>query len=248
MGLFSKKWLKDTLNTVTLGASSGFKKNPLKTAGNAVAGGLLDDSGAPKKITGISDKIQKEINANNELFDNNLSRGQEMYKNMIGGDNLKNMMDARSDAKKEISDRRRDLSRGLSAQENQAARAQFESQMRRAGASSRSQLAANMASRGLSGGVASGQAQNLENSIADRKVDFERDLMLKNIDMKRQGLGDYENTVGSQEGEAMDQLYNKMNLAVATGQQAVDQKTALSNMYRNLETARLNRKREYGIF
>lgn len=193
--------------------------------------------------------IQTARNETNDLYNQGLSRGQQLYQQMMGQDSFQGMWDQRSEAQKEIADRRRDLSRGLSAQENAAARGMFESAVRRSGATQRSSLAANLAGRGMgSGGFANSQRAALEANLGDQLVNAERQLLLDNVNARNQGLTNYENTINQQEGGVWDQLLNQYNASLAGGQQAVELDAAERNRRLEQQKIRAQRRRFLGIF
>lgn len=196
-------WLSNTIknvaNTVTLGATSGFKDNPFKTAVPGLTGGQLDPSGVNDKVVSNNPSLQE---------------GVARYNAFLGPEAVQSMMDQRSQAKKEISDSYRDQQRGLNAQQHQSARANYESALRSSGASQRSSLASALASRGLQGGFAAAQSAGLESNLANQMNQAGNELMMQNVSLQRQGLDNYANIVSQQEAEARQNLLNRLTLAV----------------------------------
>lgn len=177
-----------------------------------------------------------------DAFDRGVSKGQKLFDSTFNKEAFDNMMDMRSNEKKDIAARRRDLSRGLNARENAAQRAAFEAQIRRAGSGARRQVAANIASRGLQGGVANAQRRAVETDIANQRIQAGREQMLANIALKERNLMAYENTINSQESEARNNLLNRLSIGMAGGQQNAQMYAAIQNMLTAQKTAEKNSK------
>lgn len=186
-------------NAVTLGLFSD--DNPLDDALNVASLGLLDP-GKPKGPTVPGQATQ----------DKKFNEGLAKYDQFLGPDAFKSMMDKRSEDKKMISEMRRDQTRGLNARENQSARAMYENTLRNSGSTQRAALASNLASRGLQGGFAGAQAAGLESALANQMNQAGNQLMMQNVNLRAQGLNNFENTVSNQEQEARAQLLNRLAL------------------------------------
>lgn len=189
-----------------------------------------------KKLRHIEDKGQKMQREGEASFDKGVDKGTKLYEDTVNPGAIANLMDQRSTEKKEIAERRRDMSRGMNAKENAAARASYETQIKRAGSGARKATAASIANSGLQGGVATAQTRATESDIAQKRVDAARNVMLGNIAMKQQGLTQYENTINAQEGEARQELLNKLNTGLAGGQQNAQMYAAIQNMIATQKT------------
>lgn len=165
----------------------------------------------------------------------NVTEGGQLFDSVVNPEALKSLMDSRSAEKKEIAARRRDQSRGLNARENAAARAAFESQIARAGAGARRQVAANIASRNLRGGVAGAQRRAVESDIAGKRIDAGRNLLLQDIALRNTGLTNYEKTLNDHEENARQHLQNRLKTGLTVHQQKAAAHAAIQN-------ARLARK------
>lgn len=189
-----------------------------------------------KKINAVEDKgkvMQREGEAS---FDKGIDKGQKLYDSVVNEDALSNLMDQRSGEKKEIAERRRDLSRGMDARENAAGRAAFEAQIKRAASGARKQTAASIANSGMQGGVANAQTRATESDIAQQRIQASREQMLGNIAMKQEGLKKYEATINDQEGEARNNLLNRLQTGLAGGQQNAQMYAAIQNMIESQKT------------
>ncbi len=207
-------------------------------AGGALLGGIINRNkkSTKRKVNAVDEKgaiMQREAE---ESFDKGVEKGTGIYDSIVNEGAMQNMMDERSAEKKDIAARRRDLSRGMNAKENQAARQAYEAQIRRAGTGARKATAASIANSGLQGGVASAQRRATESDIAQKRVDAARNLMLGNIALKQQGLNSYEATINQQEGEARQNLLNRLNTGLAGGQQNAQMYAGIQNMIQSQKT------------
>lgn len=201
-----------------------------------------------REIYNAMQNAKAQANAE-QTYKDNLSKGQQLANEFLGQDAFDQAWATqRSSDSKEFLDRMRDQSRGLSAQENAAARGQFEAAIRRSGASARSALANNLAGRGMSGGgYANSQRAALEGAIGDQLIGAERQLLLDNVNLKRQGLQDYGNALNQQERQIRDYLMNVFDTSNAYHNTLFEQEMARRNY--ELEKKKANQRRRFlGIF
>ena len=210
---------------------SDFGKGLLDVSTGGISYLIRENKKSGKKKLGAVEERGKRMQREGEAsFDKGVDKGTALYDSVMNTDNMNDLMNQRSAAKKEIAERRRDMSRGMNAKENAAARATYEAQIKRAGSGARKQTAANIANSGLGGGVAAAQQRATESDIAQKRVDAARNTMLGDIALKQQGLNAYEQTINSQEGEARQNLLNKLNTGIAGGQQNAQMYSAIQNM------------------
>lgn len=145
----------------------------------------------------------------------------------------------RSEEVADILKRRKENLQGLSRGEMQAERDMAGQQINRASELQRRQLAAIQARTGVRGATAGAQQMQALTAAAQTRAGFERDLFLKNEQIKRQALGSYEASVGmAEQSEFQRQMAEmdrqKFNIGVTT------QEAQLARQDRDAEYNRQN--------
>lgn len=122
----------------------------------------------------------------------------------------------------ELMDMRRGRLGGLMSDENQALRESYYRPIDRERAGAMRDIAR---TPGLGAGASFAQRRAINRDYGDARLGAERQLLLDNIGIKRQALGDFEASLGARTGalgQAQDRLSGLRGLQ-ATGQQATDQ-------------------------
>lgn len=140
----------------------------------------------------------------------------------------------------DILKRRKEGLAGLTAEENQALRSRFKQELGVAGQSAQRQLAIQQNRLGVRGATAGAQQQALisQNQIA--RANAERDLLIKNIEMKQNNLSAYEQSVRQAENDiSLNKIRN-----IELRQSAINalEATSGSQAQRRLELAQLNQR------
>lgn len=195
-------------------------------------------------------KRAAEVARVEDLYEQGVIKGKDRFEEDMGQEAFNQAWETqRSQAQKDRLDRLRDQSRGLNAQENAAARGQFESAIRRSGATQRNALMANLAGRGMSGGgYAASQRAALESNLANQLIGAERQLLLDNVEAKNRGLAAYGDVLDSQEGNIYNWLADRSAFGDSLGRQAVDLDAAAQQRELERQKIKASRRRFLGIF
>lgn len=178
MGLNLKKAVKGLANTVTLGAASGFKDNPIKTALPGITGGYVDPYEKKKKSTTTSEYKAPTVEDMKAGFEQDLSTAQTDASGFLEGKQLAG--NETTIASREL------LAQNLSSSaESQARREQATRGLQGAEATQNRQLAAQLGSSGLRGGLAAGAAQDLSIAQLNNRRAMEQDLYLADQSIDR---------------------------------------------------------------
>lgn len=142
--------------------------------------------------------------------------------------------------------RRKENLQGLGRQELQAERDRAGQEISRQSESQRRQLAAIQARTGVRGGTAAAQQLGAISAGAQTRANFERDLFLKNEQIKREALGQFETSVSAAEQSefgrrAAGAELEKFNL----GQQFRERGLQSENISRQLATQQFNLGQEF---
>ena len=208
-----------------MGGGGGIKiGNPIKQATNFVSGnvkratGFVQGGGLVGMALGLNGKptaapsvagggvnadvgraaIEADIKAGEEGLGANFKEGA-----------LGRLDTERSADVKDIIERRRAGLEGISAEENQALRERGSQAIDRGSQTALRQLRGRQASSGVRGATAGAQQASVLQAGQAAKANVERDLLIKNIDAKRQGLSDFEGSVlGAEERGQGKTLFN----------------------------------------
>lgn len=140
---------------------------------------------------------------------------------------------------------------GMTGEEQQAQRAIQKEQIDKQTETARRRLSAIQSSQGLRGGTAATQQSQVLQAGVKTRAEFERDLFLSNLQMKREALSAYEQSVGAAEKSATERQYAQAELAkFNVGQRAQTEQFNLAQQLRErqLQEANLNRIAEQERF
>lgn len=140
--------------------------------------------------------------------------------------------DATSDPRyQEVMGRYSDMSQGLNAQEMQAAREQMQRGLQSQQQNAMRQLYQQQARSGVRGGMAGAQQARLQRQAAQDRNAAEQALLIKNYDLRRQGLQDYGQIVNRDIAGLMGSGFAEASLGVAdrTGMQQMAIAQAMQN-------------------
>lgn len=193
------------------------------------SGSSLSNASTGDQVHGTFDTGQEDFGGTGRAIDSVTSQGyKDLLAKIRGGiqeseDLIGKPEYIREDSGfQDILARKKDLSYGLNAQEMQGMRDASNMQINRALTTGQRQTAAAQAANGMRGAAATRQMADLNRAASDKKVNFERDLMLNNIALKRAGLSDYSNTYENSftDDRTAKSIYdrNKLNFGMSAAQ------------------------------
>lgn len=177
----------------------------------------------------------------NLSIDQSLSSARPFAEANFAPGSLGRLSEERSAESQDLLERRKASLQGLSAQENQAARDQLFQSVNQDTQSNLRSLRGLQGASGQTGSSAVTQQIGVMGAGQKTRADLERDLLLKNVEMKRQNLGDYETSLGNvqaKEGDA--KLFN-------LGQVAQEKAGLLSTQFGLAELAQAERASLRGL-
>jgi hypothetical protein len=159
------------------------------------------------------ENISKRADVSRAHRELDIFRGQQRGQEMFGEGSLGRIEQTRSgDISDILAQRKSQSQEGFGAAEFQAAREQRLEGLGRAEQAQLRQLRGLQGAQGIRGGLAAGQTMGLMQKQAQERQSAERDLFLREADLKRQALGEYEQSLrGTEADELMRQQYNFEN-------------------------------------
>jgi hypothetical protein len=149
-----------------------------------------------------------QITGNIEL-DRTFQNAKPFAENLFGEGKLGRIGEQRSTDVADIIARRREALGGMSSTENQAAKDQLFNQVNRDTQTNLRALRGIQGATGQNGGAAVNQQIGVLGAGQSARKDLERDLMLKNIDLRGQALNNYETSVaGAETNEQNQKIFN----------------------------------------
>lgn len=179
-------------------------------AGQFQAGDSNPLRGLLQQYTDLESSLKKESVAptqevtGNLSIDQSISGAKPFAESLFGEGKLGRVSETRSGDVADLIARRKANLEGLSSTENQAAQDQLFNNVNRDTQTSLRQLRGIQGASGMRGDAAVSQQVGVLGAGQNIKKDLERDLLLKNIEMKRAALGDFEASVGNAEMNERD--------------------------------------------
>lgn len=187
--------------------NNGVKKDAVKTPGQLDAAEL--EAKRQRKIE--RDRIaaeSAEFNRRNDLLKNqrtrDLAEGRARGSQLFGDNSLGRLDEGTNVALKRIMNQRRaQAEQGFSPQEMNAMREQNLSSINQGNQGALRQLQIAQAQSGVRGPMAAAQRAKLLSEQSAQQGGLERDLFLKQIEQKRSGLSDYEQSLANAEQQKL---------------------------------------------
>lgn len=177
-------------------------------------------------------ELQKQIDLERELASSSsrardaaVKQGTEFAKSVIPEGSLGRVDAERSAETTDIIARRRAGLEGLSSENLQAERDVAAENIARAGETSRRSLQSAQAGSGVRGATAGAQVERTLGEAQDQRRQFERDLFLRQAEVKRQALNDFEQSVTGAQATQLDA--QKFNLQQAAAEKFAQISTGL---------------------
>ena len=168
--------------------------------------------------------IGEDIRAGREA---DLARGRERGQELFGREQffVRDRGDIQADTEDIIARRRASLE-GFSPEERNLLREQATAPLMQQQATALRQLRGAQAQSGVRGGLAGAQQAGLISQQAGQRAGLERDVALANIQRRQEALGDFESTIGGEQGRAQKQQFAQLGTELGFGQLGASERAA----------------------